>query len=277
MENYFYQEEYDDAKIDNEYDSGNDNHDGYYYDAEDYYHDDYSHDIEDYYHDGYSHDADNYYHNNHEMDNGYYSLQNDVKVNLSYQIDWECYEYETDLENVIITVNYPVITGKEVPNLDMLNARIAEEVTFFVDYFEEEYQPYLTEDGYFGVVAQGYVTCMSEEVLSIVFSETIVADYFESASLYCINMDMENGVVWNNNDLLKIDDDFSVNFRLRSEKQNGIIEGLDEMSDQELTEYLCASNLIAFYIPEGMEIGLNYDEGWVTVTYRDYENYLNIF
>ena len=32
--------------------------------------------------------------------------------------------------------------------------------------------------------------------------------------------------------------------------------------------------LILFYCPQGMEIGMNVDEGWVTVTYPDYGEYL---
>ena len=50
------------------------------------------------------------------------------------------------------------------------------------------------------------------------------------------------------------------------------------MSYQEITELLTSDgDLIIFYTPQGMEIGFNYDEGWVTVTYHDYREYLKIF
>ncbi len=265
------------TEYDSHYEEYNESSDG----SEDYEYDDYEHAINGYYEDDYY--GDNYYEDGYGYESGestedeYYSLQDDLRFDLSYSVAWEYYEYETDLDNVIISVNYPILSGENVPNLDTLNEKIAKEVQFFTEYFEEEYQPYLTEDGFFGVSAVGYVTYMSEEVLSVVFSETVYSDYFDSVSLYCINMDMENGVVLDNNDLLKVDDNFSVDFRVRSEEQNGTVEGLDRMSDQEITDYMSDSNLIVFYIPEGMEIGLNYDEGWVTVTYRDYEDYLNIF
>lgn len=244
----------------------------------DFDYDDYDYDYDEYdYDDDYYDDYDDYNYDDYD-DEGYYTLHDDIKYDLSYSIEWEYFEYETDLENVSIAVDYPVIVGDDVPNLDKLNAEIAEEAEFFTEYFEEEYIDYMDEEeGYFGVYAAGYVTYMDEDILSIVFSEDIYTDYFGSVSLYCINIDMENGVILDNNDLIDVDDEFSVDFRTRSERQNGTIEGLDAMSDQEITEYLSSSNLIVFYIPQGMEIGLNYDDGWVTVTYEDYEDYLNIF
>ena len=81
-----------------------------------------------------------------------------------------------------------------------------------------------------------------------------------------------------NTDIIAVDDDFSVDFRYRSEEQNGTIDTLDWMSDQEITELLTSSgNLIIYYTPMGMEIGFNYEDGWVTVTYHDYKDYLKIF
>ena len=89
---------------------------------------------------------------------------------------------------------------------------------------------------------------------------------------------METGMLMNNTHLLAVDDNFSVDFRKRCELQNGVIENLDYMSDQEITYYLTDSDyLIIFYTPLGMEVGFNYYDGWVTVTYRDYEKYQKKF
>ncbi len=245
---------------------------------EDRYEDNYGYDD---YDDTYDYDDDYDYDDNddayYDNDSPYYTLHDDVKYNLSYSIEWGNYEYDSELDNVSITVDYPIIKGNNVANLDKMNEVIEEETTFFTEYFEENYKEYLDENGYFEVYATGYVTYMSEEVMSVVFSEEVYTDYFNSVSLYCINIDMENGVVLDNQDILKIDDEFSIDFRVRSEEQNGSIDALDAMSDQEITQHLSDSNLIVFYTPQGMEIGLNHDEGWVTVTYSDYEKYLNIF
>ena len=247
------------------------------YNQDDYnFDDDYDYDDSD---DGdYDYD-DSYYDDYNYDDDEYYTLHDDIKSNLSYSVDFDYYEYDTDYENVSIMVSYPVIKGKNVPNLDKLNEVIQNETTFFTDYFEEEYEQYIqnNEDSYFDAYSSGYVTYMDEEKLSIVFSESVYSDYYDHVYLYCVNIDMENGVVLDNEDMLSIDDDFSVDFRTRSDKQNGEINYLTSMTDQQITEYFNSPDIIVFYTPQGMEIGFNYEEGWVTVTYDEYEQYLKVF
>ncbi|MCM1048005.1 MAG: hypothetical protein NC433_06245 [Clostridiales bacterium] len=215
-------------------------------------------------------------------DDEYYEFHDDLKNNLSYSIEWDYFEYELDDEDVSIYVDYPVIVGDDVPNLDKLNARIEREATSFQDYYEDMYSKYMDEDGnsYFYVNATGYVTYMSESVLSIAFQEETQSNYFGAVYVYCINIDMNSGVIMENTDILEVDDDFSVDFRKRSEKQNGVSDSLDSMSDQEITKLLKSEdNLIIFYTPQGMEIGVNYGDGygWITVTYHDYKKYLKVF
>ena len=207
----------------------------------------------------------------------YYTLQDDIKSGLSYSIDWDYYEYAPN-DNVKIAIDYPIIVGNRVPNLDRINAVLEDEIAVFTEYYEDEYSAYMDEDSYFFASAMGYVTYMSEDVLSVVFSESISSDYYVSVYCYSINIDMQDGVIMDNTDIIAVDDDFSVDFRYRSEEQNGTIDTLDWMSDQEITELLTSSgNLIIYYTPMGMEIGFNYEDGWVTVTYHDYKDYLKIF
>lgn len=247
------------------YDDGYDQYGGYF---DDYY-DDYGYgDYDDYdYDDYYDYDSD-----------PYYTLHDDIRYDLSYSVDFEYYEYDTDDEDVEIMVTYPVITGENIPNLEHINDVIAEEIDLFKDYFEEEYASYMDDDdSYFSAISSGYVTYMDEEKLSIVFSEYIYTDYYNEAFLYSINVDMENGVILDNENMLSVDDEFSVEFRTRSDAQNGEITYLTAMTDQEITDYFNSSNIIVFYTPKGMEIGFNYEEGWVTVTYEEYEQYLKVF
>ncbi|MDE6662743.1 MAG: DUF4163 domain-containing protein, partial [Lachnospiraceae bacterium] len=228
----------------------------------------------------YNYDNDYNFDDDHDYDaDEYYTLHNDEKKGLDYTIDWEYYDHETDNENVVITVKYPVIKGDKIPNLDKLNDTIADEVEVITKYYEEDYSKYmLDEDNYFIATSEGYITYMGEDVLSIAFSEYIYSDYYYAATLYCINIDMKDGVVMSNTGIIDVNDDFSVDFRKRSDKQNGTIEGLTLMTDQEITKYLTSEdNLIIFYTPQGLEVGFNYDDGWVTVTYKDYEDFLKIF
>lgn len=242
------------------------------YDDQDDY-DDYGFDDYDDYGDYDFDDYDDYDYDSEE----YYTLHDDLRTDLSYSVEFEYYEYESDYDNVEILVSYPVIESDHVPNLEQLNSEIQGEIDLLTGYFEEEYQQYLTEDDYFSALSTSYVTYMDEEKMSIVFSESAYSNYYDDVFLYCINIDMENGVILNNENMLSIDDDFSIEFRTKSDIQNGEISYLNMMSDQEITDYFNSPNLIVFYTPKGMEIGFNYDIGWVTVTYEDYEQYLKVF
>ena len=211
-------------------------------------------------------------------DSMYYDLHDDIRTDLSYSVDIEDFEYDTDNDNVDIWVQYPVIEGDNVPNLDKLNDAFRDEVDMITELFEDEYEDYLTDDdSYFMAYSVGYVTYMDEEKMSVVFDERIYSDYYMDVYLYCINIDMENGVIMDNEHILSIDDDFSVDFRERNDIQNGEIDYLTRLTDQEITKHFNSPGVIVFYTPMGMEIGFNYDEGWVTVTYEDYKQYLNVF
>lgn len=246
---------YDDYDYDNWYDHHDDRHHDYDYD--DWY-DDY----------------------NYDDDSPYYELHDDVRTDLSYSVEWDYYESEMDSENVDVWSEYPIIHSKDVPNLDRLNNVIKDEVYSFEEFFKEEYEPYITEDDYYEAYILGYVTYMDEDKMSIVFDERIYSYYYDDYSdvyLCCINIDMKNGVVLDNKNILNIDDDFSVDFRERSDIQNGESYYVSMMTDQEITDYFNSKDIIVFYTPMGMEIGFNYEQGWITVTYSEYEQYLKVF
>ena len=251
----------EERRVENEIDPYDDFDYGYdYYDQDDYYNDYF-------YDDDYDYDHDQYY-----------TLHDDIKEDLSYGIEFDYYEYDTDLEDVAIVVSYPVIKGNQVPNLEHLNELIQSEVDLFKDYYEEEYADLMGEEGsYFSALSSGYVTYMDEEKLSIAFSEYIYTNDYNYAYLYSINIDMENGVVLDNENILGVDDEFSVEFRRKSDVQNGEISYLTSMTDQEITDYFNSPDIIVFYTPQGMEIGFNYEAGWVTVTYEEFEQYLKVF
>ena len=260
-ESYYSDEDYNfDYYDDNHYYDDNDDN-AYRYDDDDEIDEGYTYD------DDYDYDSDEYY-----------TLHDDLKDNLSYSVDFDYIEYDSVNENVYIVMGYPIITGKDVPNLDKLNETLASEIDQYIEYYEDTYQQYMTdEDDIFYAYINAYVTYMDEEKLSIVYNETVYGDYTEQVYLECVNIDMENGIILDNTQMLSIDDDFSVEFRQKSDIQNGANSYLDSLTDQEITEYFKSRHIIVFYVPQGMEIGFNYEEGWVTVTYADYEQYLKSF
>lgn len=203
----------------------------------------------------------------------YGELKDVIRTDLDYSIEWKNYEYEGNNEYTMIAVDYPQLKGK-LPNRDIVNELIAAEITYFEEYYGE-YSQYMMEGETFAVYSEGFVTYMDEDMVSVVFEETIYTDYWTDHGLYCINIDVENGVVLDNSSILNIDDEFAVDFRIRSREQNGSNNPLDYMTDQEIAYYLSESGTaILFYTPIGMEVGINYGEGYLTVTYGDYEQFI---
>lgn len=214
-----------------------------------------------------------------DEDNGkeYYTrLKDAIRYDLDYSVSWKEYDYDSDYENVLIAASYPQLEGDNIPNLDYINDYIFDEVQFWVDSFEEYVdEGYFYEDDEFMLEALAYVTYMDEEKISIVFSEYGYADYESMAYLFSINIDVQNGVILENSSIIDMDDEFAVEFRKRNKEQNDASGFIDELSDQEIVEYLNSPTLgVVFYTPLGLEVGINLDDGWYTVTYMDYEKYL---
>ena len=174
------------------------------------------------------------------------------------------------MSNIVITFSDD--TKKEFKKGITLREIIKE-----IEYVEEHVEQvaeYLG-GGNYEYQVNSYVTYMSEDVLSIAYEEYayLEGDFFESY-IVSVNFDMETGMILKNTQLLDVNDAFSIEFRKRCEKQNGEIEDISYMSDQEITEYLTdEESLIVFYTPIGIEVGFNYYDGWVTVTYSDFRKY----
>lgn len=208
----------------------------------------------------------------------YFSFPADNRVDgLRYSVEIEEEEYH-DGEYTNIYYSYPVVKG-DVPNADYINDTICAEWESLLDYYEEDYKDYRSakDDGILAKLSS-HVTYMSEDILSVVYQETVYygeyLDYQEDHYLYCLNFDMKNGQLLENTGMLNIDEEFVKDFRERSERQNAD-SVLDYYEDEDVMYYFGESNyLILFYCPQGMEVGLNLYEGWVTVTYPDYEDYL---
>lgn len=205
--------------------------------------------------------------------NYYGELDNSIREDLAFGVEWEDYTYDEDESRVSIDVKYPVITGK-MQNLDLINDEILKEKTYFEELYKE-YSVYMLEGEQFQAAVEGYVTYMDEELMSIVFSEVVYTDYWSEYSLYCINIDTQNGVILDNQNMIDVNTEFASDFRIRSREQNGSNSMIDYMTEQELMYYLTdSSTIIVFYTPTGLEIGMNYGDGYLTVTYQDYEQYM---
>lgn len=209
----------------------------------------------------------------------YYDFHNEIKTNLSYQVEIVDFEGSVD-ENGLTYIygNYPLVICEDKNKEERINSAIQAEmqiVSEHVSLVGEE----LPEDMYFIFEMESYVTYMDEDILSVIYEEyAYLDDEMYESYVVSVNFDMGSGMQMTNSQILDIDDEFSIDFRERNERQNGQIDGLEYYSDQDITEMLNDDDyLIIFYTPLGMEVGINYYFGWVTVTYTDYEKFSNPF
>lgn len=213
-----------------------------------------------------------------DADGEYYDFENALRDDLEYSIEFKTslrddFNQEEGKGRAAVEFHYPVVVGN-VKNLDGINQVIQEEIHIVEENVASSVQ-YLTGEEVYSFTGEGYVTYMSEDILSIAYVEYgYLNDSYLESYVVSYNIDMQTGMVMNNTHLLGIDDDFSIDFRERCEEQNGSVDSLYYMSDQEITAYLTDEDyLIIFYTPLGMEVGFNFYDGWVTVTYKDYEKF----
>lgn len=213
-------------------------------------------------------------------DTYYYGPCNAVNEDVGYSFVTKSYSNEDPDNDIDIVINYVELEG-DIPNIDKLNEALEKVALYYAEDFAKD--SYYAEFGdSYAVYITSYVTYNDDDIVSIVMDEYVNVDDQYLVDLYPINIDVKNGVILDNVGLIQIDEAFAGEFRRRNEEQNGTVEYLDELTDEELAAYLQdGSSMIAYYTPLGMEIGLNYETagttGWVTVTYKDYEQYLSKF
>lgn len=208
-----------------------------------------------------------------------------IDTSVDYTINREFFEYTDKERNVCIRIAYIQLEG-DIPNLENLNKEIKEESLYLARIYDEQkerYDAYVDEygGGYIAYV-DSFVTFNSDDRMSIVLDESYhMADESKYLGLYGININVDTGTLLENTEILKMDEQFASDFKKRSKKQNGAIDtGVDERTDKEVEELLNSeNNLIIFYTPLGMEVGysysIDYTVGWVTVTYKDFEQFEN--
>lgn len=211
----------------------------------------------------------------------YYGPCDAIDEDVDYSFVTKSYTNEDPDNDIDVVINYFQLKGDSIPNIDQLNEALETVALYYAMDFPQ-YSSYAEYGDSYTVYITSYVTYNDEDMISIVLDEYVMVDDRYHVDLYPMNIDIKNGVILDNDSLLQIDTAFAEEFRERNDEQNGTVEYLDLLSDEELAQSLQdRDSMIAYYTPLGMEIGLNYDgagsSGWVTVTYKDYEKYLSKF
>lgn len=85
-----------------------------------------------------------------------------------------------------------------------------------------------------------------------------------------MNFRVETGEVIGYEEMAELDQDLAIRFRAQDKTQNDGVEYVQDLTDEELLEILGDPQAaVMFYTPVGLEIGFNYEDGWVTVTFKE--------
>lgn len=203
-------------------------------------------------------------------DKYYVELADSICDDLSYSVGKHNYSYFDEKKGVSIWVEYAQIEDGNLAFEDKINEALQDGAMYYAKKFGAE------DVSDFALEVSTYVTYMDEEKLSVVVDERYYWETDEKVDLYCMNFDLKTGALLYNTSIIEPTEKLADAFREMSEFQNGYIEALDEMTDKEICEFFSdESTLIVFYTPVGLEVGLNYPNGWITATMKDYEKYLN--
>lgn len=198
-------------------------------------------------------------------DDPYYrELTDATDRTLSYQVLWQSVAVRPDdpESTYKYDCSYPVVTGGKKEQFSSIN----EEIRRIACEYEDDYQEYDE-----GILSYGYVTYMDEDKLSVVIRHSLSNDGRTKSIVRAVTFDMDTGKLIPREDMVDTEEYLAYQFRSRNEFQNGEVPFVEELSDEELLKYLLdEESSIMFYTPVGLEIGFNYEDGWVTVTLKNY-------
>lgn len=209
-------------------------------------------------------------------DEYYKEITDALRGDLPYGIEWVESDLSRKQEDASFYALYPQLTG-DIPNRKELNRSIEEAALAYRDYCQ-----FAIEAAGFStchVQSFGYVTFMSEDVMSIVFDERIYLNETKLPGLCAINIDVRTGTLLSNQEMVSYTDTLTRKFRSQNSVQNGDKMDLSEWPDELIGQLLASEAGVVFYTPVGLEIGFNYSgtngmSGWVTVTVKNYEQFL---
>lgn len=226
------------------------------------YDDDYSYD--DGYDDYYDYDDDYGYYEPSEEDPYYETITDCTRTDLEYKVFWVTESIDPDdyAESCSYYCIYPILKDEdEAHRFDAVNAAIREKAESYRDIYG---------DYSGGASTYGYVTYMDEELISIAFKHELYEEEGRMPRLDAITFHVDAGTQMQYEEMTEIDEELALRFRAQDKTQNGGVEYVQNLTDGELVEILKnPERAVMFYTPVGLEIGFNYETGWVSVTMKD--------
>lgn len=197
-------------------------------------------------------------------DDDYYEEFVDATVSgLSYEIEWNYISLYPDDEDAseYYSCTCPLILDGDEERMEKVN----DVIRSVVCRHQEAYRDYA-----YGVESTAYVAYMGEDMLSLVVQNELYGRDDHEYSVSAVTVDMETGEVVPYEEMVQPDMELARRFREQDEYQNGGYDYRKGFTDEEILEYLQdEDSRVAFYTPVGLEVGFNYEDGWVTVTLKD--------
>ena len=110
---------------------------------------------------------------------------------------------------------------------------------------------------------------MDEEKISIVFKHSLYEKHGTLPRLDALTFQVSTGELIEYSQMTEVDEDLALNFRAQDKIQNDN-DYVQDLTDEELLEALKdPDSVVMFYTPVGLEVGFNYEDGWVTVTLKE--------
>ena len=195
----------------------------------------------------------------------YKDIVDATSSDLSYRICWASTSLDPDKyeEEWSYYATYPVLEASEGEegNFDSINEAVREAALRYYDTFR---------DYAGGASTYGYVTYMDEDKISVVFKHNRYESDGYVPEIAALCFDVKTGRQIDIEEMVEVNQELAIRFRSQDKTQNGGIDFVQDLSDEELLSYLQdPEKMVAFYTPVGLEVGINYETGWVTVTLKE--------
>jgi hypothetical protein len=194
-------------------------------------------------------------------DSYYKEITNSIRSDLDYKVYWERISIDADDSDSdgYFYATYPILKG-EGAALTTINEQIRQVGAALKEAYEASLESYSL---------YAYVTYMDEETISVVFEQSTYGDSTYSETLSAMNFHVASGEQIAYSQMAEVNQDLALRFRSQDKIQNGGVEYVQNSTDEELLEILQdPDSVVMFYSPVGLEVGFNYDRGWVTVTLK---------
>ena len=219
-----------------------------------------------------------------EEDDYLMSWSEHLDEDVPYDIIWSFDSYESVYGNVSWTYSYYYLEQEGV-DFSAVNEAIRNACGYVAyDYLQHYGYDNPNYDGTLQTTGNAYIAYNTTEKISVYAIHACAEDETRWNYISSANIDLVTGEVFENTDIFMPDLAFAERFRLQSNRQNGSVDFLDQLTDDQILELLTDDDSnILFFTQKGMEVGFHYDtywngnhqSGYVTITVNDYQKYLN--